>query len=88
MNQPVPHSSQELNDQSKSTHGVAHGFSCICSRGWPCQSSMGGEAFGPVKALCPSVQKCQGQEGEWVVGGAGEGGEDRGSFGGEIRKGE
>jgi hypothetical protein len=23
---------------------------------------MGGEAFGPVKALCPSIGKCQGQE--------------------------
>ena len=24
--------------------------------------SMGGEALGPVKALCPSVGECQGQE--------------------------
>jgi hypothetical protein len=23
---------------------------------------MGGEAFGPVKALCPSIGECQGQE--------------------------
>jgi hypothetical protein len=23
---------------------------------------MGGEALGPVKALCPSVRECQGQE--------------------------
>jgi hypothetical protein len=23
---------------------------------------MGGEAFGPVKVLCPSVGECQGQE--------------------------
>jgi hypothetical protein len=23
---------------------------------------MGGEALGPVKALCPSVEECQGQE--------------------------
>jgi hypothetical protein len=23
---------------------------------------MGGEAFGPVKVLCPSIGKCQGQE--------------------------
>ena len=28
---------------------------------------MGGEALGPVKALCPSVGECQGQEAE--VGG-------------------
>jgi hypothetical protein len=25
-------------------------------------ASMGGEALGPVKALCPSVGECQGQE--------------------------
>ena len=24
--------------------------------------SMGGEALGPVKALCPSIGECQGQE--------------------------
>ena len=40
---------------------------------------MGGEALGPVKALCPSVGECQVQEvgvvglvsrgrGEWIVG--------------------
>ena len=28
----------------------------------PCGTSMGGEALGPVKALCPSVGECQGQE--------------------------
>jgi hypothetical protein len=28
----------------------------------PSQSSVGGEALGPVKALCPSVGECQGQE--------------------------
>ena len=30
--------------------------------GWPCLSSMGGEALGAMKALCPSVGECQGQE--------------------------
>ena len=41
---------------------------------------MGGEALGPVKALCPSVEECQGQEvgvgglvsrgrGKWIGGG-------------------
>jgi hypothetical protein len=25
-------------------------------------SSMGGEALGPVKVLCPSIGECQGQE--------------------------
>jgi hypothetical protein len=50
-------------------HGVAHGSSYICSRGWPCWASMGGEALGPVKAQCPSVGECQGGEvgvGEWL----------------------
>jgi hypothetical protein len=54
----LPQNFQGLNNQPKSTHGS----SCICSRGWPSQSSMGGEALGPVKALCPSVGECQGQE--------------------------
>ena len=30
--------------------------------GWPSQSSMGGEALGPVQALCPSREDYQGQE--------------------------
>jgi hypothetical protein len=55
-------SCQGLNHQPKSTHGETHGSSCICSRRWPSQSSMGGEVLGPVKALCPSVGECQGQE--------------------------
>jgi hypothetical protein len=33
---------------------------------------MGGEALGPVKALCPSIGECQDQE--WVGWGAGGGG--------------
>jgi hypothetical protein len=51
-----------LNHQSKKTRGGTHGSSCICSSGWPSQSSIGGEALGPVKALCPSIGECQGQE--------------------------
>jgi hypothetical protein len=57
-----PQKSLGLNYQPKSAHGGTHGSSCICSRRWPCQSSMGGEVVGPVKALCPSVEECQGQE--------------------------
>jgi hypothetical protein len=64
-----PQSSQGLNYQPKSTHGGTHGSSCICSRGWLCQTSMGGEAFGPVNARCHSVEECQvGRQecvGEW-----------------------
>ena len=32
------------------------------SRGWPGQSSMGGEVLAPVKALCSIVEEYQGQE--------------------------
>jgi hypothetical protein len=62
-------SSQGLNHQTKSTHG----FNCICSRGWHCLASVGGEAFGPVKAKFPMVGECQGGElgvDWWVAGGA------------------
>ena len=54
--------SQGLNHQPKSTHGGSHGSSYICSRGQRRWSSMGGEALGPVKALCPNVGECQDQE--------------------------
>jgi hypothetical protein len=52
---------QRLNHQPRSTHRGILGSSCICSRGWPCQASMGGEALGPVKAQCPSVGECVGR---------------------------
>jgi hypothetical protein len=44
--------------------GAAHGFGCVCIRGWPCRTSVGGAAFGPVGIQCPSV----GRKGEsrWV----------------------
>jgi hypothetical protein len=58
INQP----SQGLNHQPRSTHHGTHGSSCICSRGWPSRSSMGEEALGSVKALCPSVEECKGRE--------------------------
>jgi hypothetical protein len=57
-----PQSSQGLNHQPKSIHGGTHGPSCICSRGWPSRSSVGGEALGPMKVLCPRVGECQGQK--------------------------
>ena len=47
---------------------------------------MGGEALGPVKALCPSVGECQGQEAG--VGGLGSRGKGKGIFGRETRKGD
>jgi hypothetical protein len=42
---------------------------CICSRGWPSQPSMGEEALGLAKIICPSTGECQGQE--VIVGGLG-----------------
>jgi hypothetical protein len=75
-----PQSSLGLNHQPKKTHGGTHDSSYICSRRWPSRSSMGGEALGPVKVLCPSIGECQGQKAG--VGGLGsreEGGGYRGS---------
>ena len=34
----------------------------ICSRGWPSRPSMGEEAFGLAKIICPSTGECQDQE--------------------------
>jgi hypothetical protein len=31
----------------------------LISRGWLCHVSMGREALGPVKNLCPSIEECQ-----------------------------
>ena len=50
-----PQSSQGLNHQPRSTHGGTHGSSCICSRGWPCGTSMGGEDLDLVKVGCPNI---------------------------------
>jgi hypothetical protein len=49
---------------------------------------MADEALGPVKALTPSVEECQGQEAG--VGGllSRERGQEMGVFGGETRKGD
>jgi hypothetical protein len=69
-------------------HGGTCGSSYICSRGWPSRSSMGGDALGPVKVLCPSMGECQDQEWEWVGWcEQGEGGGDRGFLEGKLGKG-
>jgi len=46
-----------------------HGSSCICSRGWPYLTLIGGEALGPVEACYPGVRGCP--SGEAGVGGWG-----------------
>jgi hypothetical protein len=62
MNQPLPHSFQGLNHQPNSTHGGTHGSSLIFIRGWPCQTSMRGEALGLVRARCFNVGEYQDRE--------------------------
>ncbi|EDL29092.1 mCG1041086, partial [Mus musculus] len=59
------------------------GSSCICSRGLPSRSSMGGKALGPVKVLCLSIGECRGQEAG--VGGLGNRG--RGEMVGDFWRG-
>jgi len=41
----------KLPSNRKSTYGS----SCLCSRGWSCQASMGGEDLGPGKAPSPII---------------------------------
>jgi len=62
---PTNQSSQWLNHHPKSTCGQTHGSSCICSRGWPCWATMGGEALGHAKAGTHSVGECQWGGGNW-----------------------
>jgi hypothetical protein len=78
----------ELNHQTKKTHGGTCGSSYICSRGWPSQSSMGREALGPVKALCPITGEMP--EPGMGVGRLGSRGRGRGEgiFRGETRNGD
>ena len=62
INQPVPAELPGTKPPTKEYTSRDSGFSCICSRGWPCGTQMGREALGPVKVLCPSVEDCQDQE--------------------------
>ena len=74
------------NHQPKNIHGGTHGSSYICSRGWPCWTSMEGEGLGPVKARCPSIGELQNRKagvGGLVSRGSREG---MGGFGWETRK--
>jgi hypothetical protein len=54
---------------TKSVHGGIHDSRYICSRGWPCLKSVGGETLGPMEAGCPSICGCFSSEvgvGKWV----------------------
>jgi hypothetical protein len=67
---PPPNELPGLNHKTKSTHGGGTPSSShICSKGWHCGTSMGGETLGPVKAQFPSAGECQGRQvgvGVWV----------------------
>jgi hypothetical protein len=57
----LPGTKLPTKEYTSGTHGSSRS---ICSRGWFCWTSMGGEAFsGPVKSQCPSVGELQGGEG-------------------------
>jgi hypothetical protein len=43
----TPQKSQGLDHQPKIIHGGTHASGRICGRGWPCWTSVGGEALGP-----------------------------------------
>jgi hypothetical protein len=58
LTRPPPQSFQGLNNQEKCTHGGTHGSSYICSRGWPCLTSMAGEAFDPMEVRCSNIGGC------------------------------
>jgi hypothetical protein len=62
MNHPIFQELPGTKPPTKEYNGGTHGSSCICNRGWPYWKSMGGEAFGPVKAQCSSVRKCKDRE--------------------------
>jgi hypothetical protein len=56
----LPRPSEFLGTGSpKNTHG---GSGHICGRGWPCCTSVGGEALGPESFQCLSVKECQGRK--------------------------
>jgi hypothetical protein len=57
-----PQSSRGLDHQLKNIHGGTHGSSCICGRGWPFWTLVGGVALGPVGIRC-----LEGRSG-WVSG--------------------
>jgi hypothetical protein len=48
-----------LNHQGNTNQNNPEFHLTSCSRGWPCWSSVGEEALGPVKVLCPSIGECQ-----------------------------
>jgi hypothetical protein len=46
----TPEEEQQYQPTRQHQPRSTHGSSCICSRGWPCHASMGGEALGSMQA--------------------------------------
>jgi hypothetical protein len=87
MNQPVP-SELPGTKPLKKEYTRTQGFSPIFSRGWPCGTSIRGEAPGLVKAQCPRIGEYQDRE-EGVGGLLSRGRVDGvGVFRWEMRKGD
>jgi hypothetical protein len=85
-------SSRGLDYQPKSTHGGTHGSGHICGRGWPCWTSVGGEALSLVGVPCPSVRGCQDGkagvgEGSTLIEAGGSGDGIRGFWKGDLERG-
>jgi hypothetical protein len=87
MNYPVTPELPWTKPQKK-THGGICVSSCICRKGWPSWSLIGGEALGLVKLLCTSIGECLGQEAG--VGGLGNKGRENriGDLEGKLGKGK
>jgi hypothetical protein len=47
-----------------------HVSSCICSREYPSQPSLGGEALGLAKIICPIIGSARARKQDWVGWGA------------------
>ena len=48
----------------KEIHDAGH----TCGRGWPCWTSVGGQAIEPEDVQCPSVGDARAESCEWVGG--------------------
>jgi hypothetical protein len=86
--------SQGLNQQAKNTQGVTCGSGHIGVRGWPCWTSVGGEALGSEGVWCSCVGECQDKKTgvSWWVGehphrGRGRGNGERGFWRGDVERG-
>ena len=63
---------QGLDHQPRSVQGGIHDSRNICSRGWPCLTSMGVKALSPVEVLCHSLGgswRGMAGENEWMAKG-------------------